>query len=57
MTQSNSSEYQCGAESAKRFRDFTRAIIAVPKSEIDKAAKKLPPQKPKARKKKKSASK
>lgn len=40
-------KYQSGESAAKRFKDFTRAIIAVPKSEINAAAKKLPPQKTK----------
>lgn len=30
-----------GTEAAQRFKDFTRAIVAVPKKEIDETAKKI----------------
>jgi hypothetical protein len=30
-----------GTEAAQRFKDFTRAIMGVPKSEIDEATKKI----------------
>lgn len=46
-----------GASEYDHFKDFTRAIIAVPKSDIDKAAKKLPPQKSGAKQIKKPVSK
>ena len=42
MAEANNQIKQSNA--AKFFKDFTRAIIAVPKSEIDEAAMKLPPQ-------------
>jgi hypothetical protein len=43
--QGESTKYHAGAKAAQKFKDFTREIVSVPKSEIDKAAKKLPPQK------------
>ncbi len=39
MTQNESSQ----SPEYDRFKDFTRRILAVPKSEVDEAEKKLPP--------------
>lgn len=56
MKDSEADSLKVDKDSSQRFQDFTRAIIAVPKSEIDRAAKELPPQKAKAQRIEKSES-
>lgn len=41
MTKKDKLDFYEGTEAAQRFKDFTRAIVSVPKKEIDEAAKEI----------------